>query len=514
MRLRDLLDNPDLRLIPLTGEEELDRPVRGVVATDLLDPTRYLEGGEFVLTGLMWHQRPEDSETFVAGLAARKVSGIAAGDAAFGSVPVDLVDACRRHGMPLFEVPVAVPFAAITEYVMRRLLAERGDAGPVVSPSRRLVATAARHTGLAGAFDLAARELGFSAWVLSPTGRLLVGATPSISAELRARLTRAFLAADELPCAVRTANAPAFSLFAVDPRSTHRAAGWFLAGEGNHEEWPDAARDLVEELLALVALERARVEERRRVERRLADELIQVLTSPTAARSEIAARIRSAGMSPEGRFAVVVAQVTGRSREVARAVLEEVVAGAVPAAAVAALPDEAVALVPVGPAPGGDAVGEISAAVAALEPAFRRDRLLIGVSEETPGAASLGGAVEEARHALRLAALRPGRACVVTAEEIDSHVLLLASVPDDVRRSFRRKVLGKLQTYDAEHHAELVRTLEAYLRHSGSWNRCARELHVHVNTLRYRIRRIQELTGRDLGSLADRVDFFLALRSG
>jgi DNA-binding PucR family transcriptional regulator len=42
---------------------------------------------------------------------------------------------------------------------------------------------------------------------------------------------------------------------------------------------------------------------------------------------------------------------------------------------------------------------------------------------------------------------------------------------------------------------------------------CAAELHVHVNTLRYRIRRIEELTGRDLGSLEDRVDFFLALRA-
>jgi DNA-binding PucR family transcriptional regulator len=51
-----------------------------------------------------------------------------------------------------------------------------------------------------------------------------------------------------------------------------------------------------------------------------------------------------------------------------------------------------------------------------------------------------------------------------------------------------------------------------FLDRSGSWNRCAAELHVHVNTLRYRIRRIEELTGRDLGTLENRVDFFLALR--
>jgi DNA-binding PucR family transcriptional regulator len=56
-------------------------------------------------------------------------------------------------------------------------------------------------------------------------------------------------------------------------------------------------------------------------------------------------------------------------------------------------------------------------------------------------------------------------------------------------------------------------TLRAFLDCSGSWNKCAAALHIHVNTLRYRIRRIEELTGRDLGSLETRVDFFLALEA-
>ncbi len=38
-------------------------------------------------------------------------------------------------------------------------------------------------------------------------------------------------------------------------------------------------------------------------------------------------------------------------------------------------------------------------------------------------------------------------------------------------------------------------------------------LHLHVNTVRYRIGRVEELTGRDLGRFSDRVDVFLALRS-
>lgn len=62
------------------------------------------------------------------------------------------------------------------------------------------------------------------------------------------------------------------------------------------------------------------------------------------------------------------------------------------------------------------------------------------------------------------------------------------------------------------HRAGLVPTLRAFLDCDGSWTRCAAGLHLHVNTLRYRIGRIERLTGRDLSRLEDRLDFFLALR--
>jgi len=73
-------------------------------------------------------------------------------------------------------------------------------------------------------------------------------------------------------------------------------------------------------------------------------------------------------------------------------------------------------------------------------------------------------------------------------------------------------VIGPLLAYDQRHNAELVPTLREFLACSGSWNACAARMYVHVNTVRYRIRRIEELTGRDLSSLDDQVDFFLALR--
>jgi DNA-binding PucR family transcriptional regulator len=95
---------------------------------------------------------------------------------------------------------------------------------------------------------------------------------------------------------------------------------------------------------------------------------------------------------------------------------------------------------------------------------------------------------------------------------VDSHERLLASVPASVLRSFRERLLGPLAEYDARHNAELLPTLRSFLACDGSWSACATRMYVHVNTVRYRIGRIEALTGRDLSALSDRVDFFLALR--
>jgi DNA-binding PucR family transcriptional regulator len=89
---------------------------------------------------------------------------------------------------------------------------------------------------------------------------------------------------------------------------------------------------------------------------------------------------------------------------------------------------------------------------------------------------------------------------------------LLASVPAPVLRSFSDRLLGPLQDYDDRRNAELIGTLRSFLACDGSWSACASLMYVHVNTVRYRIGRIEALTGRDLSALADRVDFFLALR--
>ncbi|WP_033261812.1 PucR family transcriptional regulator [Amycolatopsis vancoresmycina] len=156
------------------------------------------------------------------------------------------------------------------------------------------------------------------------------------------------------------------------------------------------------------------------------------------------------------------------------------------------------------------AVPPAPAALSTVEPLLRATRILCGVSDPGPREEAL----ESARYAVAVAARRPGRVAVVRAGEVAVHELLLAGAPDGLHAALRRRVLGPLQAYDAEQHTDLVHTVRVFLECSGSPTRAAKALHVHVNTLRYRIGRAGELLGADLTEFTDQLDVYLALRAG
>jgi DNA-binding PucR family transcriptional regulator len=97
--------------------------------------------------------------------------------------------------------------------------------------------------------------------------------------------------------------------------------------------------------------------------------------------------------------------------------------------------------------------------------------------------------------------------------EVGSHAALLALQDESVVAQFRGALLGPLIENDRRRHTDLVRTLELFLESGGAYQHTADELHVHVNTLRLRLARIEELTSRSLAEMETRVDFFIALRA-
>ena len=561
MRVRDLLDVPGLGLRLLTDVSGIDRVIRHVYTTDLPDPSRYLTQGDLVLTGMIWCREPGDADLFVRALARAGAGVLGAGEA-LGDVKPELIQACGRHGITLLAVPAETSFAAVTEEVGRRLNGDRATAMTRVLGRRRLLLSAvAEGAGLDAMFRLMGREVGAECWLLTATGRLVGGTGPSLPEPLALRLAGEYLKADRLPATVKVSGPQAlpagdgkYSLFAVggEPRIT----SWFLACAGHEQDWDPKTQELresVAELAADAALERARLDAGRAGDRKLAEAIITMLAAEGGdgpgigvTPAEIASLMRAAGMPPEGRYLVAAMsaeadRMTGPNAERWRCDLAgELAISYAEGAVVAAAGDQIVTLIPLpagseaGPADGPDPqdarrAGAVPAAHAfaarlrdaqpVLESDRSRPRLTVGISAPAEGVAALAGALNEAQSARRLAAIRAAAApapvpavCVVTSDEVASHELLLASVAGSVLRSFRDRLLGPLLAYDEKHRAELLPTLREFLACSGSWNACAARMYVHVNTVRYRIRRIEELTGRDLSCLDDQVDFFLALR--
>ncbi|MFI7289979.1 PucR family transcriptional regulator [Streptomyces anulatus] len=138
--------------------------------------------------------------------------------------------------------------------------------------------------------------------------------------------------------------------------------------------------------------------------------------------------------------------------------------------------------------------------------------LYAGVSALTTEPTGLQAALTQARCALataRHASSTAGR--VTTVEELASLESLLAGIPADVRTIFSARTLGPLADSDTASHHMLLETLEVFLAHNCSWARTADALHLHVNTVHYRIDRVQVLTGRDLSRLDHKLDLRAAL---
>jgi purine catabolism regulator len=126
---------------------------------------------------------------------------------------------------------------------------------------------------------------------------------------------------------------------------------------------------------------------------------------------------------------------------------------------------------------------------------------------------SLRLSFHEARCALEAARLANGQAPdVASYRDLGAFQLLLSLQDDDALISYCRSVLGPVEHGEGDYGDELLRSLDAFIEHNGHWEKAANALFCHRHTLRYRIRRVEQLTGRDFSNARDRIEFWLALR--
>jgi purine catabolism regulator len=120
---------------------------------------------------------------------------------------------------------------------------------------------------------------------------------------------------------------------------------------------------------------------------------------------------------------------------------------------------------------------------------------------------------QEARCALEASGPANGRAPEVASYEDLGAVRMLLSLQDgDALAVYCEAVLGPVEAAEGRYGEELLRSVDAFIEHNGHWEHAARALYCHRHTLRYRVRRVEQLTGRDFSGARDRIEFWLALR--
>jgi purine catabolism regulator len=504
----DLVAALDLELV--AGQQALGSPIRWVHVSELEDPTPWLSGGELLLTTGMQLTDETAQRDYVRRLVDHQLAGLGIGTGfSWDRLPEAAIDEARTHDFPLFEVPYAMPFIAITEQAFATLVDEQYDVlRRAVAVHRRVERLVLDGRGLDEVVRTLANALGASLFVFAGDGRILASRAfrRSLSAAaldaVRAEVIRASAASSA------AAFVPAHAEFAghglalpVPGDADQSAAAWLVAVT-------DGGLAAFEHFIAqhaVMALALALMRERivRDTERRLAGDVLGGALSGALDPAELRARLIPFGIVD--RAAVLVFDLADPALRVAslEATLDRAVVAVVPTSR----RDLLCAVV--------DPAGRDLAALA------REARDALAVSSGPVRVAHSGVApiealrrtFHEARCALELGALENGSAPqVVSADDLGSYRLLLSLQDDDGLRLYCDKVLGPIELSPTGNGSDLLRSLEVFLEHNGSWEAAARALYCHRHTLRYRIGRVEQLTGRRLDSAEHRIEFWLALR--
>ncbi|WUT00721.1 helix-turn-helix domain-containing protein [Streptomyces sp. NBC_00708] len=495
------LDRLDLSLV--WGDETLlGQEIAGVTATDLEDPARFLQPGEVVLSGLVWWSPdggPGRTNRFVSALRQAGAVALLAGEETHGEVPRELVDACRKHRVALIAVPPQTSFRAVTEAVYLRQwgdLSGRPTSHHALPENVREDLDRALEGG-AGAGELLHRAF---AHLGAPACHLLTSSGRTVARTGGAARLPAPRAAEELRGGRGTT-------MRVESESTAFDT-WYL-------HLPEGARvppRVLEEISGLLGRCRRRLDRHRAAREPAAGRLVAAVGALRPDPERLRGALESCGLAGGPAYTVVTAVL--EHGEDGIPALGEALAhlpGAVFAVARGA-GDEATAVV----AHAREAAAGVGEQLREVWPLIRDCRPQsawhAGVSGPVGTAADLNGALKQARYALA-AARSPARGGtpVVVQGELSGVALLLAGVPSEVRAIYRDTVLGPLLDAGPKSGPMLLDTLRAFLSHDCSWARTAESLHIHVNTVHYRVQRIELLTGRDLSRLDNRLDLRTAL---
>ena len=531
--VQDILEIPGLNLKLCAGKKAVSNQVRWVHITEMSDPTRWLKGGELLLTtGLALVGREAEQLTMLQRLIDANLSGLGFGVGfGFKTVPEAMIKLADEHDFPLFEVPYNVPFIAITEAVASKIVNEQYSLlQRSLAVHEKLTKIVLEEKGLQFIISTLAALVGCSAVLYDFHGLVLCEAAHRrrIPAELIADLWGQI--------SDKRASREAFSVEApgvassiqVYPVVASHRIGAFLAVIKDAGEFSDYDRIILHHVVTVTALELVKKKAVAETEKRLAGDFFDELIASDLYEEEIARRLAFFGLEPSADHLIALVDIDefragdGRGREETVVqdlkerlhwAVDEFLAQRDALFISASRSDSVVVLVQLGdrtPEQVLQLAGELQQTIGAMIPEVS---VSIGIGRPHRSLVDLRQSYYEALYAIQIRKLKGNTGVIASFDDLGSYGLLLGLQDTVSLEVFYDSVLGKLHEYDEQNASDLVKSLACFLEANGHWGEAAERLYVHRHTLRYRMKRVEEITGRDLSSSQDRMEFWLALKA-
>jgi len=530
--VQDILEIPELDLHLLAGKTSTSNPVRWVHISEVPDPTRWLKGGELLLTtgyGFVGDEAQQVEQ--IKRLIDHNTSGLGFGTGfSFDKVPPTLVKVAEEYGFPLFEVPYHVPFIAITEAVASKIVNEQYSLlQRSLAVHEKLTKIVLEEKGLDAILSTLSALVGCSAVLFDFHGVVLCEAAyrRHLGAELIADLWR--MIGD------RRADRQNFSLsmegvgsgVQVYPVVASHRIGAFLAVVKDSGDFSEYDRIILHNVVTVTALELVKKKAVAETEKRLAGDFFDELIASDLYEEEIARRLAFFGLDPQSPHLIVLVDIDeGDDGEVERSeaaaldvkerlhwTVDEFMARRDVLCISASRSDSVVILVQPGKIDADEIIklaGELQVIIAEMLPEIT---VSVGIGRPHRQLTDLRQSYYEASYAIKIRKLKGEPGVIASFDDLGSYGLLLGLQDTLSLEVFYDSVLGKLQEYDEQNSSDLVKSLACFLEANGHWGDAAEKLYVHRHTLRYRMKRVEEITGRDLNQSQDRMEFWLALKA-
>jgi purine catabolism regulator len=503
VRVGDILNLPGLALRLVAGRGGRGHPIRWVHVSELEDPTPWLKGGELLLTtGMGLGKTAARQRAYVQRLAEARLAGLGFGTGfSYARIPKGVIEAAERLRFPVFEVPYPVPFIAITEAVFSRLAAEQYDIlRRSLEAQNGLTRAVLEGEGPPGIASALARATEGWVVVLDVHG-VALAASPSSAAGNVSRLWEELRESRPHGSGFSLSLADRGDHISVQPVGARGRVEAFLA-IGKRDALTQFDGIVASHALSLLAIEIDKSRAVAEAERRLKGDFFDALVRGGLPAPEAARGLRRFGFNGSDRVAVVAVEASVPMEELTWAT-EDVLS--LREGAFLTAPREDALYIVIRP-DGESVLEELRTEVATKLGAD----VVAGVGSAVPPTEA-GRSLREATYALQVCRVEGRR--FADFRSLGTYRLLLTLQEPDALRAFADSVLAPLDRYDADHAGELVPSLAKFLHHNARWESAADELYVHRHTLRYRMRKVEELTGRDLSSAHDRMEFWLALRA-